>query len=51
MTHRGLQKPSLEQDVPRMLVGINGTMYLVVKGHMEDDGKIAAVLSSFISLL
>ena len=27
---RGLQKPSLEQEVPRVLVGISDTMDLVV---------------------
>ena len=38
--HRGLQKPYLEQEDPRMLVGISDTMDLVVLGHIEDDGKI-----------
>ena len=38
--HRRLQRPSLEQKVPRVLVGISDKMDLVVLGLIEDDGKI-----------
>ena len=29
-----------EREVPRVLVGISDTMYVVVKGHIDNDCKI-----------